>query len=1589
MPNDHDSHPDDPALWCDWNDNGTNDHEEEPGIEDSDGDGVPDAHDSHPDNPGLWCDWNGNGINDHEQSPDTDGDGVPNAHDSHPNDPNRWCDWNGNGVNDNEEAWITTAHDVVRGESFEHTLAVTNEEERAEWSAADLPPGFSPFDDVSGLISGTPSVSGLAQSPVTVVYNDEVTASAKFVFRIQSPPGAPVVKEPLAERTIGIGTELTIPLSGAFHDPDTPRAARLTTTRGTIDIALTEDITPQAVANFMAYVTNGDYDNVAFHRSLPGFVIQGGGFKPIVEPNEFAAVEKRPSPRNEPGVSNVRGTLAAAKLGSDPNSATHDFFISLADNRENLDRQNSGFTVFGRVIGSGMSVADDIAALPRGNYGVIVDGQQAHFEDWPLDTEEPTGEMDITQTVKIESAVEIPPLSFQVQSTIPSGIVQVSVDGSQLKLTGQADGSADITLRATDLEGNTVTQILTVQVTDGHVHPAITEHPQSQSVPPGTQVVFSVEATGTGIGFQWRKNGVPLPDQTGTSLSLNAVTAADMGDYDVVVSSPTDTLISQSAILTVTQEALITAQLTPRIVQSGQPLVLTLGITGQPVPNVSWFKNGEPLAQTGPVLTIESAALTDNGFYKALVSNTTGAAESETIPVVVVDSTPVQRTLKPGSNTTLAVNVAHPPGISLLYQWQRNGGNVAEAGRFSGVTTPKLSMKGIHQNDGPGAYTCQITGPGGMGSASSGVFDVIVSTLPIITEATELPDAVVGQDYLHFIQIDSAKSRTPTSFSATGLPGGLKFDKATGKIHGRPVRAGQFKVKLRASNPAGASSLVTANLRVIPLPSNTTGAFVSLLARQMQINAACGGRVDLNLTDNGAFSGRVILHSGTHAVRGKVTRTVANLSGSLATVVVGSATIKRKNLAPLELDFMVNAANGTILGELRLDDDTKAELSGWKNFWHKTYLPPAEYGYPGTYHFGMTVPDASAGELTIPQGAGYAVVTVNDSGLATVKGRTFDNKPLLCSAPLGPAGSFFVFQLLYNKTGSLLGPLGISQMDADLFGNVTHMEINTVSGFSFDQYKSSHQPFSVRDYRDGFAPPVALEVRGGLYIPPPAGARNAIARLNAAGGLDATFGSPLQANGAILAMLPQGDKILIGGQFSRYNNKPRSGLARLNADGTLDESFHAGEGANGAVYDIALDANGKILVAGAFTRFNGSTRNRIARLNADGSLDTGFNPGEGPNGAVETIAVQADGRILIGGVFSTVYGVNKPGIARLTSGAALDNNFNTGSGDTAGVNAAVRRIVVQPDQKILIGGDFTRYNSDTNNRNRIARLNSNGTLDTTFDPGAGPSGTVRAIKVVTIGEEMTPKILIGGAFSTYQGVSRNGFARLNDTGELDGAFNPGTGTNGEVRAIALRTDGKILIGGAFTSCDGKALNGAALLGENGALVTHLVNNQPAISFTPPTEAANNVRALLSLNDNRVLIGGWVLTATRTTRILGLNGSFNKARVSFSHAKVGESLTDPDATFEVSAANTAIPSGPNPGATTWKFNAKTGIISGRTILRDGAASRIVNYTTLIVPVTPSDYRGLGSFDLPELPNGVTTTSKTSPIHIGRIDVRPTP
>ena len=301
-----------------------------------------------------------------------------------------------------------------------------------------------------------------------------------------------------------------------------------------------------------------------------------------------------------------------------------------------------------------------------------------------------------------------------------------------------------------------------------------------------------------------------------------------------------------------------------------------------------------------------------------------------------------------------------------------------------------------------------------------------------------------------------------------------------------------------------------------------------------------------------------------------------------------------------------------------------------------------------------------------------------------------------------------------------------------------------------------------------------------------------IARLHADGTVDSTFTTTtnLGVNGVVL----QGDgKLVLGGIFTTTDTVTTNFVSRINSDGTLDTSFNVGGvGADAAVNCVALQADGKILIGGTFTTYNGVATVRIARLNSDGTLDTSFNSGgAGANNVVNSIAVQGDGAIVIGGTFSTFNGSTAVRIARLNSDGSLDAGFNPGG---AGASNTVNCVALQADGKILLGGIFGSVNGST--ANRIARLNTNGSFDSSFNNGGtGGSSTVNSVAVQADG-----RIVVGGNFVTFNGTTVGRITRLNANGSLDGSFNPaGAGVNNTVNGVAVQADGSILVGGIFNT----------------------------------------------------------------------------------------------------------------------------------------------------------------------------------------------
>lgn len=351
------------------------------------------------------------------------------------------------------------------------------------------------------------------------------------------------------------------------------------------------------------------------------------------------------------------------------------------------------------------------------------------------------------------------------------------------------------------------------------------------------------------------------------------------------------------------------------------------------------------------------------------------------------------------------------------------------------------------------------------------------------------------------------------------------------------------------------------------------------------------------------------------------------------------------------------------------------------------------------------------------------------------------------------------------------------------------------------------------------------------------------------GVIDPSFTVGTGANNTVFTMaLQTNGKIFIGGYFNQYNSTSRTRVARVNTDGTLDATFLPGTGANNPVLSSAIQpADGKIIIGGNFTTYNGTARNRIARLNTDGTLDLTFDPGTGVNNSVFDIEIQNDGKIILVGDFTTFNGLTRNHIVRLNTDGSIDNTFQ----HVTGANSYIWSITRQPsDDKLIIGGNFTLY--DGNTAMRVARINTDGTFDNTFNAGTGANDIVTAVTLQANG-----KVLVGGDLTDFNGTAVSKMVRLNSNGSIDPSFTTamGAGANDQVSAIAVQSNGKIIISGYFTTVDGASRNRIARLNPNGSL---------DLNFVPGSGGGSIIRTMAVQSDNNLVIGGYFTNYNGTT-----------------------------------------------------------------------------------------------------------------------------
>jgi uncharacterized delta-60 repeat protein len=358
------------------------------------------------------------------------------------------------------------------------------------------------------------------------------------------------------------------------------------------------------------------------------------------------------------------------------------------------------------------------------------------------------------------------------------------------------------------------------------------------------------------------------------------------------------------------------------------------------------------------------------------------------------------------------------------------------------------------------------------------------------------------------------------------------------------------------------------------------------------------------------------------------------------------------------------------------------------------------------------------------------------------------------------------------------------------------------------------------------------------------------------GSIDPSFQIGSGAGGTfprVETMVQQPDgKLLVGGWFSEFNGEPQRYIVRLNADGSVDDSFTSPfvEDFGTIVYAIVVQPDGKLLVGGEFDDFSGQPANRLVRLNSDGSVDDSFNIASGFNNYVTAIALQPDGKIIVGGLFTQYDGswggimAPRNGIARLNADGSLDDTFQVGTGLSGGAGIGqrqVHQILVQPDGKVVVAGHFSAYNGAP--AVLMVRLNADGSLDDTFNTSDafvmvfGFYGQVYELVRLSDG-----KFLIAG---NYAGPA-SGITRLNEDGSVDDTFvvSPAISDH-RIFALDVQSDGKILV---------TAVNFG--LPEEAQILRRYLPDGTLDADFPTTFFNELVTSIVVQQDGNIVLGGW-------------------------------------------------------------------------------------------------------------------------------------
>ena len=917
-----------------------------------------------------------------------------------------------------------------------------------------------------------------------------------------------------------------------------------------------------------------------------------------------------------------------------------------------------------------------------------------------------------------------------------------------------------------------------------------------------TSMVARLNADGTFDGGFANLTGSPL----NFTVNLPAMQTLVLDDGTMLVGTNQFTLFGQNRFGVIRFRAVglpkITTQPTSVVAAIGQNANFSVAIADVDLTTAyQWSRDGVAVdGATKSTLALTNVQSADGGTYTVRIANGLGSVTS--VPVTLsganaaptITTQPVAANAAGGGNASLSVVAGGTP----TYQWRKFGVPIAGAtGATLNFTAPGLDAAGFYDvvvSDGLSSRVSSsaaltvapATYPGAMKPRDS--FATRIETSGQVTAIASLAD---GRFYAagNFTSIDGVVRQGIARFLATGsLDTAWVPVKVIGTVNALAVQ-GDGKII------AGGGFF------------NVEGVAASRIVR---LNS--DGSRDTSFAYGAGFSG----NPTSIAIQGDGKIIVGGAFTSYNSTLV-NRIVRLNTDGSYDPSFAIGLGFDNTVSALLVQPDGKIVAGGSFTTYNSAVLAP---------RILRLAADGSV-DPTFAPGAGFDT-TVSSLALQS------DGKILaggsFTSFALAPVG--FIARLNANGSRDPSIPAGSGFLSgSQVLSIAVQGDGKIVAGGVFTSYNGTVANRLVRldgatgaidsDFGTamgtgfgGTVNAVAVQADGRILVGGSFATLNdlpqfSLARLTTAGAPDPSVVASVRTPGTVIAAQPvAGGKLVIGGAFTHVNNVAVFNIARLSADGTTDTTFDSGTGFNGAVRSIVLQGGGQLVVGGSFTTYKDAIANRIVRLSADGATDTAFAGaiGTGFNGQVNSLVQIPDGRIVAGGTFTTLNGVSSNRIARILGAGSPDLGFAT----LQGFNGTVTALAVQPDGRIVAGGSFTTFAG--NSSSGIARVNVDGSFDTGFAVGTGLGGSANALLVQSDG-----KIVVGGAFGTFNDYSQGNIARLNSDGSLDFGFQSGVGFNNTVNSLALQADGRIVVGGSFGTFNTARRGTLARLATNGTL----------------------------------------------------------------------------------------------------------------------------------------------------------------------------